>query len=67
LTSYLYLNSLQHYLLSTTTPQKSQPNGTATWIGGMIAAVVLIAGSIVRMAIKPSLQNQPTPEQNTSQ
>ena len=43
-------------------------NRTATWVSGTIAAVVLIAGSIVGWRIiQPSPQQQPIPEQNTSQ
>ena len=41
-------------------------NHTAAWIGGTIAAVVLIAGSIVGWRIiQPSPQQQPTTEQST--
>ena len=49
-----------------TTPVKK--NHTAAWIGGTIAAVVLIAGSIVGWrVIQPLPQQQPTSEQSTGQ
>lgn len=49
-----------------TTPAKK--NHTAAWIGGTIAAVVLITGSIVGWRIiQPSPQQQPIPEQNTNE
>ena len=49
-----------------TTPAKK--DRTAAWIGGTIAAVVLITGSIVGWrVVQPSLQQQPTSEQNTRQ
>ena len=46
----------------------AKKNHTVAWVGGAIAAVILITGSIVgwRM-IQPSPQQQPTPEQNTRQ
>ena len=49
----------------TTTAKK---NHTTAWIGGTIAAVVLIAGSVVGWRIiQPSPQQQPIPEQNTNE
>ena len=55
----------RHYVPETvTTPTKK--NHTTAWIGGAIAAVVLIAGSIVGWRlIQPSPPQQPTQEQNT--
>ena len=53
----------RHYVPeAVTTP--SEKNHTNAWIGGALAAVVLIAGSIVGWRlIQPSLQQQPTQEQ----
>ena len=49
-----------------TTPAKK--NHTAAWIGGAIAAVVLIAGSMVGWRVmQPSPQQQPITEQSTSE
>ena len=54
------------YAPQTVTTHKPKKNRTAVWIGGTIAAVVLIAGSLaIWRTSQPSPPQQPTPEQNT--
>ncbi|GAB4544634.1 MAG: NAD(P)/FAD-dependent oxidoreductase [Pleurocapsa sp.] len=54
----------RHHPPQTNTTSKKQSNSLATWIGGIIAAIALITGSIVVWrTIHPSLQPQPTQEQ----
>lgn len=54
----------RHHPPQANTTSKKQPNSLATWIGGIIAAIALITGSIVVWrTIQPSPQPQPTQEQ----
>ena len=50
---------------TTNSTKKSQPSRNAAWIGGTIAAIVLIAGSIVVWRTTQPTPQQPTPEQST--